>query len=1165
MNSKILSVMAVLIMCVPAFACVDVSAEAVSEPVSDDIPDEREEYVRGEILVKSAFFDAGLLNVPYISEEPVFPGSHWHKVVLSDGVGTLEALDAVRASGAFEAAELNRVHTLQTVDVSGNPSVSRSEYLDVMGIREAWGILESMGVSPGGDRTVVIAVLDTGVDYNHEDLKGNIWVNTDEIPDNGIDDDGNGYVDDTIGWNFVSGNNDPMDDQGHGTHVAGIIGSENNTVGTVGVAFNCQIMCIKSGNAAGKFTSAQIAAGIFYAADNGAQAINLSIGGASSEGPITDALADTKDRCIAVAAAGNSSLCSDRTHAADHPCGPSYPGASPYTIGVMSATKDGTERSWFSNYDHVPFDDVEYDTYGAGSEILSTWPNNRYATLNGTSMACPVVTGIVALVLSSNTDREQLTLNMVRAAVVNAGSIHPYNDILGEVDQYHVFCDAVDALIPDMVPFIPAKSPHYLERSSMQELDPSLSPVPAGTKLLVTMDYYNRGFTAFTGSFMLESDDPYLLFEPVGFGRHPVNTYETVPYDPQKEGYGSFEVRVSPDCPDGHVIKFGIVGEWYYGEPSIYGTWTRECSFTVENSENLPSVISGDSVFTSDRSYILPESLTIAEGANVTFESGCRIVTDGDCRIDILGSLSLAGTPEDRIKFGGHARDTVSVELAGAAASFSAKDCDIVRTAFSVGEGADIGDMSFLRCGIDAVSCDAESMDIGGLTDSSFSADCQFLRFGDVDGSVITLTDTFDLEFIGSAVKDSILIPNIYGFQYGSVLFGSDVYGLMVADTGHGDIGECTFSAAEGVTLDGLCFESGYRGTDDVPSVPLDKADVSGMWPMIIGAQLLEEDGSVPEKVQNKDYTLRLELSVPMDADVPLRISWADSDGSFSSDVKGAFVSDTVWEGRLNLSKVTKDITFGLRTEGGADAVSAHRSTVPSFDCITFVMETIQEANVWVEPSADCTGAEVWFFYPDYMKAMGYNVYRSDSADGEMVKLNENPVLPEFVTYTDSTVTAGCTYWYTITWLDLDMNESEPQDRAEYTVPQIILTSPDRPTSGHSLRFSCTVFGDFAETGVTFSYRTDSGWKEIVMQSVGGEYVCTIYADEVLSGTFSYVITVTDAQPGQHAEFTHTMSLGSRNDPLTLDVQPNDDLTVLVAALALLVLAAALFMRFGRR
>lgn len=249
---------------------------------------------------------------------------------------------------------------------------------------------------------VVVAVIDTGVDYNHQDLAANIWVNTKEIPGNGKDDDKNGYVDDVRGWDFVNaGNsscnfdedcqkedNDPKDVNGHGTHVAGIIAAVgNNSIGTSGIAPEAKIMALKAGFSTGSsafLQTADIIQAINYAIDNGADVINMSFAGYGLN-VLSNLLNQANAKgIVCVAAAGNNSSNT-----------PIYPAAIPSVISV-GATADGVSKSSFSNYG------TWVDITAPGSWILSTIPGNAYDHKSGTSMSSPIVAGVAALLKGKN-------------------------------------------------------------------------------------------------------------------------------------------------------------------------------------------------------------------------------------------------------------------------------------------------------------------------------------------------------------------------------------------------------------------------------------------------------------------------------------------------------------------------------------------------------------------------------------------------------------------------------------------------------------------------------------------------------------------------------------------------------------------------------------------
>jgi len=248
---------------------------------------------------------------------------------------------------------------------------------------QAWDITHGLDV--------VIAVLDTGIAAGHPDLRNQLWTNLGEIPNNGLDDDGNGQVDDVHGWHFYQNctgtvctpyeNHVIEDDNGHGTHVAGIAGAESdNGVGIAGVSWGAQLMTVRVLDKYGDGYYSDVAAGIIYAADNGAQVINLSFGGEQPSQLLQDAVDYAHQRgVLVIAAAGND--------------GGSvlYPAACNHAMAV-AATDRNDRHSSFSN------EGPEVDIAAPGESILSTWPwLNGYFTKRGTSMATPHVSGAAAL------------------------------------------------------------------------------------------------------------------------------------------------------------------------------------------------------------------------------------------------------------------------------------------------------------------------------------------------------------------------------------------------------------------------------------------------------------------------------------------------------------------------------------------------------------------------------------------------------------------------------------------------------------------------------------------------------------------------------------------------------------------------------------------------
>ncbi|MCI0700770.1 MAG: S8 family serine peptidase [Planctomycetia bacterium] len=243
-----------------------------------------------------------------------------------------------------------------------------------------------------GSSSFVVAVIDSGVDYNHPDLAANIWSNTDEIAGNGTDDDGNGYIDDIRGWDFYSNDNNPFDDNGHGTHVAGTIGAVgNNSRGVVGVNWSVKIMPLKFLGANGSGSISGAVGALNYAVTNGAKVSNNSWGGGGFSSAMSTAISRARDAGhIFVAAAGNSGQNNDSI--ASYPANYNYD-----NVVSVAATNSSDVLASFSNYGASTV-----DLAAPGVSIASTTPNNGYAYMSGTSMAAPHVSGAIALYWSAN-------------------------------------------------------------------------------------------------------------------------------------------------------------------------------------------------------------------------------------------------------------------------------------------------------------------------------------------------------------------------------------------------------------------------------------------------------------------------------------------------------------------------------------------------------------------------------------------------------------------------------------------------------------------------------------------------------------------------------------------------------------------------------------------
>ena len=372
------------------------------------------EYVPGELIVKfHSGGEAGLMsNIANeygaeIVERFDIPSSVYKsydgdlvRLKLPQGIDIAEAIAAMKDDARVMYAEGNEIIRLpETVD--GEETGEPNDLDDKL-----WGLNNTgqTGGTAGADISAVdawkvttgdssangplIAVIDTGVDYNHPDLKANIFVNAGEIPGNGIDDDNNGVIDDVNGYNAYADNGDPLDGHSHGTHCAGTIGAVgNNGIGVTGVMQNARILPVKIFSDSGSTSTDAIVRGIVYAGKMGADITSNSWGGGQRSQAIYDAFAGNP--ALHVIAAGNSNYDNDKRD--------NFP--SNYdldNIVAVAATTSKDERSSFSQWGAN-----NVDVAAPGSGIWSTIPGGRYGNKSGTSMATPHVSGVAGLIASA--------------------------------------------------------------------------------------------------------------------------------------------------------------------------------------------------------------------------------------------------------------------------------------------------------------------------------------------------------------------------------------------------------------------------------------------------------------------------------------------------------------------------------------------------------------------------------------------------------------------------------------------------------------------------------------------------------------------------------------------------------------------------------------------
>lgn len=551
--------------------------------------------------------------------------------------------------------------------------------------------------APG--KGTVVAVIDTGVDYTHKDLADNIWVNEGEIPGNGIDDDSNGYVDDVHGVDFVDGDCDPMDEHGHGTHVAGIIAMTPGNGGGVGVAYGAKIMCVRAGQANGSFASSDIAKAIKYAADNGADVINMSFGGTGRSYLVESALQDAFPSCVLVAAAGNDGLpTNDAINAGYFNTEDIYPAGYKYVLGVM-ATNNNQSLASFSNWDFAEGSGCEYEMAAPGVNIYSTLPGNRYACWSGTSMATPNVAAAAAILRSKYTDKSKYSSRYIMGQLCSATTSRAYGF------RSYPELNIRDSLTRQAHPNLTLDEVYTLDYQDVSSANNGDGIAQPGETIDMGVAVWNRWGAATDVTVKVDaiSDggvaNKYVEFINDEVKLSDVGTFASVnngfTYTDEKLTGISNPIRfkIKEGTPNDIQITFNISITAKNGlderDGNLYSS-SASYTLTVQNGVALSGIINEDMTLTNDKLWILENNVLIPEGVTVTVEPGTRIQfwsadpnnkygANANVYLQVEGRFIAEGTEEQLIEmYPGKGFEDKAVTITGTGSYIDFKDSGLV-------------------------------------------------------------------------------------------------------------------------------------------------------------------------------------------------------------------------------------------------------------------------------------------------------------------------------------------------------------------------------------------------------------------------------------------------------------------------------------------------------
>ena len=1170
----------------------DLSVGDLSENAANGFTPEKGTYNEGVALVKydGVFDDNVISQLGLASATALFSGSKWYTVAFRMGDDTAEKINYLRELGCFEAVDYDYIMgvtaEVDSVDVSGNPAHGKqNDTFKTHQIKEGWDYLKKNGYNPGGSSDVVVAVIDTGVDYTHLDLRNNIWVNSAEIPDNGKDDDGNGYIDDLCGWDCVGNDKDPMDDNGHGTHVAGIIAAEDNNEGGVGVAYGCKIMILKAGNSSGYFNNSDIAEAVQYAYMNGADVINMSFGGSNISIAVEEALEEAYNTSILVAAAGNDGACNNLA------CGNpycvvkkvSYPAALPYVIGVMSTDKEGKHLSSFSNYDHYPYNSIEYEVYAVGEGVYSTWPGNKYATLNGTSMAAPMVSGIAALLRSYYTDREVYSTKFIQSQIVNT------------VGEDKLTVNLHNALTKLPKPSVNLYDYYIDDSASISSNNNGNGVIDAGETVRLYISLHNRGGVASNVNVSIDTyrgmgmTDPYFTFVNSAIQLSDIGTYSV-----RESGDKYFEIVVDANCPNDYLVDFNIRFTYENGlddkDTTVYeDDGKQKAQFNVSKGYHLPATITDDTTFTNDRLYIVAEDVIIPEGVTVTFEEGCQIQFYDDReyynspKIHVYGTLIIEGTPTNMVNIFPNERHCVFACLIQTHNKKGVVKISYVSSINLTFGNSGLGEQIFVSNSI--LKLNGQSKNPAGGNSTSYypamvweysAGVVEYFKDRSSSSALVEINQSFvDLNagFINyiSKISNSFVVydttssyypklnqleNNIFISAYLKGKRKENAYVQINKEVTNNYFITKSDSINDLVSLDftksnivGNAFSQLYRqyatqairnyyDTSGNPTVDIygTLSDEALLWPHVVSVEMFDKDGNPITTVGREEIKVRVTFNRAMDTTKDTFLTFGTIEPYADYRINGEWVSDTVWEGNYTLKAQIENGQNYLKVNNACAAEDPTKTVFGEYQLHEFTIDTTAAMSMNLQAFPKDEGIELRWFQDDYDTLLGYNIYRSTDKDGNYVKLNSAILLPTDEVFLDENAEPGKTYWYTYTVVLTDFSESNPAGKVVATAmdtlaPNMYHTPVNQGYVGNNIVISCTASDNVEISTVTLYYRTvgENEWKTLNMAKQSDKYSAKIYGNELTLDGIEYYIVASDG--------INSIQKGSADAPYTVIIK----------------------------
>lgn len=487
----------------------------------------------------------------------------------------------------------------------------------------------------------IIAILDTGVDIDHPDLKANIWTNTKESEGaEDYDDDGNGFKDDLHGWDFVNQTGRIGDWNGHGTHCAGIAAAVGgNGIGIVGANPDALIMPVTVMQSDGTGDVATIIKGIDYAVANGADIISMSFGSYGESKAEEQALGRAYQKAVLVAAAGNDGKCLNHAHPGQITPMPMYPASYTFVLGVQAMNSEGNITYW-SNYDDNGPTYTEwgedklynYELLAPGANIESTYPGGNYKSLNGTSMATPMVAGALSRLIQS---KEYANKEYLFGDLINARSA------TGGLDIYKAFSIMDEDRIPELS-FVTYEMDDNANIEGSTKNDGDGRP-DAGEVIDIYPTIRNSWGKAKNIKLSIElgkNEDTSI----VKFIKNEADFGSELSAYGKGKSAEPLRIKINDKCADNRHIHLVIKGTC----DGMEGEITQDITLNVENGVEIGGIIKEDMTLYPNVHYIVTKNLAIPEGVTLTIKPGTKLEFK-NTYFENKGTINAVGKPDSLI------------------------------------------------------------------------------------------------------------------------------------------------------------------------------------------------------------------------------------------------------------------------------------------------------------------------------------------------------------------------------------------------------------------------------------------------------------------------------------------------------------------------------------